>query len=144
MKIDKILSLFLIVGSTLISVSCISAQNENVLNGPKPLPGGKIGSAKDYFIELVFQSNDTSHVYLFDKNAKPVSPIAITGRIVFQQYDSTISSFDLIHARAGGFYALTAIPVYKICDIFFEIKGGPVTVQFNADEGIVSKPPAGH
>jgi hypothetical protein len=116
----------------------ISAQNENILNGPKALPNGKIVFSSNYYIEFVFHVNDTSHVYLFDSNSKPLSNIAITGKIVFQHYDSTISSFDLVQYKETQFIVKTHFPSYKRCNVYFEINGASVFARFQQDEEIAA------
>jgi len=65
-----VLLFLFITGSTVIL-----AQNENILNGPKPLPGGKIAQIEEVYVELVFHPNDTSYIYLFDSDSKPLNSI---------------------------------------------------------------------
>jgi len=122
-----------------LQAAFILAQNENVMNGPKPLPGGKISFSNNYYVELVFGVNDTSHVYLFDSESKPFSNIAISGKIVFQNYDSTISTFDLTPFKDSQFIVKTHFPKYKRCDVYFEIYGAGILARFIQLEEITTK-----
>ncbi len=117
----------------------IKKQNENTLNGPIALPGGIVSKTDKYYIEFVFAPHDTSHVYLFDENAKPVSNIAILGRIVFQQYNNTTTSLDLAGVNDTSFAVFTSFTSYKSCDVHFEVNGSGILVTFHPDKDVVKK-----
>jgi hypothetical protein len=121
---------YVLLALSVASIPLLSAQNENILKGPELLPGGKIDRVKGVYVEFVFTPNDTSHIYLFDSETKPLNNIGISGKIVFQHYDSTVSSYNLIQRNFSEFVFKSNFPTYKFCTVYLEIKGESLSVEF--------------
>ena len=125
---------------SLKSISMLSQNNMGTREVTAP-HGGKIKAAKDYFIELIFSSEKT-YVYLLDKRTKPINNAGIKGRVIFQSFDSTLTTAELIPYQTDGFITKTSVPAYTVCTIYFEFGGKTISAVFDNSDTIADKKPA--
>jgi hypothetical protein len=134
MKTIKHMRITIIIAGLITVCTSLAAQNKININPPAP-HGGEIKISNNYFIELLFSTEDT-YVYVFDKHIKPIENTGIDGKIIFKQYDSTMTTIGLEPYRQDGFIAKTSVPAYSNCTVYFNIRGKRISTQFDHVESV--------
>jgi len=133
----NILNKFSIITFIISSGMSLFAQNGTEINFTAP-HGGQIRQSDQYYIEFLF-STVNSYVYLYDQKAHPVSNVDVSGKLIFKQYDSTITAVILKQLVDYGFTADTNIPMYSICTVALMVKGKNLSVDFDYQESVAEQ-----
>ncbi len=99
---------------------------------------GQIKQAGNYFVELLFSSQNT-YVYLYDKHRIPLENNAVTGKMIFKQYDSTTAIVELKPFHTDAFVGKTDFPNYYSCTIIVDTKDARISTKFEFVESIADE-----
>jgi hypothetical protein len=97
---------------------------------PAPHGGQMKEAAGNYFIELLL-SREKAYVFLLDPSVNAINNKEISGgNAIFQLFDSTFVTSNLVPYLADGFMLQGAVPQFAKCTVEFILKGTTISAIF--------------